>query len=209
MLFQVFVELKRITTYVARERPVIRVDGHVPLQRMVVDERFAARTAHEVPLVPVPFQMAGELGPRAKRPVAECALVAADAKVHQPVVDAKRGALRETFATRGAYKRFLAGVRAPVIVHVALLGETTAAHVARILLDPLMHGRYVPSEPEHGAELFVAHVTHIRFLARVRPIMVLKPALDRRTAVRTLVALIIQRVTSPLHEPLIKRAALA
>lgn len=208
MLLQVLVELERVAAQVARERAVVGVDGLVPLERMVVDERLVARVAHEVLLVPVPFQMVGKLGPRAEALLAVRALVAADAEVHQPVMDAERGALREAFTARRAHERLLAGVRAPVVVHVALLRETPAAHVARVLLDAVVHGRYVSPESEHGAKLFVAHIAHVRFLARVRAVMVQEPALDGRTIVRALIAFVVHGVAGWHSEPLAERAAL-
>lgn len=82
VLLEVTGELEPVTTYFARERPLIRVNGLMSLSRMTGNKRLAALAAYEVTLVSVPLQVVGQLGLLTVDLVTMCALVRADSEVH-------------------------------------------------------------------------------------------------------------------------------
>ncbi len=176
VLLQMLQQLESSAAQFASKRPLLRMDRHVISQVLAIHKRFSAHGAHEIPLPHVALDVYIQAGFGRKPLAAQFAAVLPQSFV-QLLVDEKRGALLESFATQVAHVRSLAGVYPPMVLHVPFIRKPPSANVARVLLDALVHEHHVLLQQRLGAELLTAQVARKRLLPRVYPIVLQKPAL--------------------------------
>lgn len=192
---QVLREFERSAAHVARERPLVRVDGLVTAQVLPVDERPAADVAPVVQLAAVALHMQSKATDVRVRLRAD--LAAERSRSVCPLVRLQRRQMHESSAAHVAHQLPLAGVQVEVRLQIALFREVAATHVAAEAAHAFVHRLDVRAQRTAQPELVAAVFAREGALARVHAVV---EAHARHSDAQVLAAVALEAKTSLHHQ---------
>lgn len=176
MLFQMLHKLEAGAAQFTTKGPLIRVHRRVVSQVLAINKRLPTGGTHKVPLTHVPLDVYIEAAACCEPFAAHIARMLAQSLV-QLLVNEQRGALLKRFSTQVAHVWSLARMYAPMVLHIALVGEVAATQVTRVLFNALVHECHVLLHECACAKLLPAQVTGVWPFASVDAVVLEEAAL--------------------------------